>query len=98
MSIEQVLPESSEEFWPQFNEQECRTFVHRPGNMTLLEAALNTKASNKECKYKQQVYKDSRSEITTDSSLMEGWSIEDIRKRQQMFAKVAKTIWPIDQL
>ena len=98
MSVEHILPESSGDNWLNFDEQERRSLVYRIGNMTPLEKSLNKKVGNEGFAKKRVSYKRSGSFITRLVGENEEWTAAKVRERQGDFARVAKTVWRVDQL
>ncbi len=95
-TIEHVLPESRQQGWAGFDEQQHEGFVYRLGNFTLLESGLNRDLGNGEYPDKRAVYE--RSEIAVTRRVAgeyDEWTPEKIRSHQSWMAAQATAIWPI---
>lgn len=96
-AIEHILPRSSGDAWPDFDDTQAEEFVHRIGNYTWLEKNPNQDLGNADYETKKQCYAQSGSPMTQDlAHRYDAWTPEKITSRQEHLAKVAKTIWRID--
>ncbi|MFB5281816.1 DUF262 domain-containing protein [Peribacillus sp. Hz7] len=77
---------------------EYSLFVNRIGNLTLLGSELNITASNKPFREKKEKYKQSNILLTKEICKKERWTFEEINKRSEYLANIAKTIWNFDNL
>jgi len=99
LSIEHIFPQAADAGWEAFSERDQETFVHRLGNLALLETALNRDLAN-------APYADKRpaliaSAITPTRQLAEmvdDLTPETLALRQAQMAKLATAIWRIAQL
>ncbi len=97
-TVEHILPESADESWGDFKQEEIRRSVYRIGNLTLLERKLNREVDVLHYPEKSIRYTESNSFIT--KALAENyisWSEDKISARQRELAKDAKAIWRIQE-
>lgn len=98
-NIEHILPESADETWGEFSQEEIDRSVYRIGNMTLLEKKLNKIADTKKFGDKITFFKQSNCQITQEiSENYEIWNESIISSRQRNLAKNAKSIWRVQEL
>lgn len=98
-TIEHILPESANEEWGAFTNEELNRSIYRLGNLALLEKKLNTDAGAKKYKAKKEIL--AKSTCRTTSIIptnYESWSEEKIIQRQRELAKAAKNIWRVQEL
>jgi Protein of unknown function DUF262/Protein of unknown function (DUF1524) len=101
ISLEHVLPQNPGEGWEHFTENalELDALVHRLGNVTFLEAALNKELGNGDFKSKSAVYPKSQFHLTRKiADDNDSWTIQRIERRQQQLAALATAAWRIAQL
>jgi Protein of unknown function (DUF1524) len=99
LSIEHVLPQNPQLGWDAFTDEETEAMVYRIGNMALLTKGANKKIGNEAYAVKRPVLQ--ASGFTLTQKLAEDsadWTPERIAARQLKLAKLATTIWRIDQL
>jgi uncharacterized protein with ParB-like and HNH nuclease domain len=97
--IEHILPESADETWGGFTQEEIERSVFRLGNLTLLEKKLNHEADKLVFDLKLKVYEKSNCQLT--KSIVENyqsWTERKMADRQKQLAKDAKVIWRIQEL
>ncbi len=95
-TIEHILPESADEKWGGFTNEEINRNVYRLGNMTLLERKLNRDADISNFEVKKIIYEKSNSiETKNISQNYESWSEQNIISRQKQLAKHSKSIWKL---
>ncbi|MBN2236888.1 MAG: DUF262 domain-containing protein [Bacteroidales bacterium] len=93
-TIEHILPESADEYWGGFNDEEINRSVYRLANLTLLEKKINNAASTLPFQDKVEIFKKSNSKLTQAiSEHYENWNEDKISARQKQLAKEAKSIW-----
>lgn len=96
-TIEHILPESADESWGDFTDEEINRSVHRLGNLTLLEKKLNREADRLSYTEKIKFFKESNSKLTNEiSEHYESWNENKISSRQKQLAKEAKSIWKLE--
>jgi len=89
--VEHIYPQQ-----PPTNErwQEHSKYVHRLGNLTLLDRRLNSQIKNSGFATKKQYYSDSKLEITKALLQFTDWTPETIESRQADLLKRALQMWP----
>lgn len=98
-TIEHILPESADENWGTFNSEQINRSIYRLGNLALLESKLNREAGTKLYTEKKELLKESNIRSTAIIPLeYKDWSEDKISARQSELAKIAKTIWRIQEL
>jgi uncharacterized protein with ParB-like and HNH nuclease domain len=98
-TIEHILPESADENWGEFNNEEVNRSLYRFGNLALLESKLNLEAGAKSYSEKRAILK--RSNCHSTKLIAEDyntWTESKISARQKELSKLAKTIWRIQEL
>jgi uncharacterized protein with ParB-like and HNH nuclease domain len=73
-------------------------YVNRIGNLTLLGSELNITASNNPFNEKKKNYERSVILLTKDLCQKERWTFDEIEKRSEHLASVAKRIWNFKKL
>lgn len=104
ISIEHVLPQKpkADSTWCEwFPTRECRdSWVHRLGNLLLLNHRKNSSASNYEFDKKKKVYFSkggvSPFPLTTQAIGETEWTEEVVKRRQDELAELLKSAWRID--
>lgn len=95
-TIEHILPESADETWGDFKDEEITRSIYRLGNLALLEKNLNQKAAVLSFEEKKKLFAKSNSKLTQEvASDYETWSENKIVSRQRNLAKYAKSVWKI---
>lgn len=95
-TIEHILPESADENWGDFTDEEITRCIYRLGNLVLLEKGLNQKADVLPFNEKKNFFAKSNSKLTQSIDLeYETWSESKIVSRQKTLAKFAKSVWKI---
>lgn len=93
-TIEHILPESADENWGEFTDEEVNRSVYRLGNLTLLEKKLNGDAGVLPFTEKLEIFNKSNSKLTSViSEYNDTWNEDKISSRQKQLAKEAKSIW-----
>ncbi len=96
-TIEHILPESADENWGDFTDEQINRSVYRLGNLTLLEKKWNKEADSLPYVEKVRFFKKSNSKITNRiSEHYESWNEDKISSRQKQLAKEAKSIWKLE--
>ena len=72
--------------------------TYRLGNMALCEKNINSQMANLEFEQKKPVLAQSHFQTTRAIADCPDWNPDAITKRQRLMAKVATSIWRIDQL
>jgi hypothetical protein len=98
-TVEHILPESADESWGEFKDEEITRSVYRLGNLTLLEKKLNRDAAVLSYERKKEFFSKSNSELTKGIvENYDSWNEEKLAARQRALAKHAKAIWRIQEL
>ncbi|HEY5871198.1 MAG TPA: DUF262 domain-containing HNH endonuclease family protein [Candidatus Tectomicrobia bacterium] len=98
-SIEHVLPINPGAGWEQFADNEVERLTYRLGNLTLMASVLNRDLGNISFAAKREVYRTSEFAMTRQLAEENAeWNAERIAARQQRMARMATSIWRIDQL
>jgi uncharacterized protein with ParB-like and HNH nuclease domain len=93
-TIEHILPESADENWGDFSDEEINRSVFRMGNLTLLEKKINREAGALPFNEKVKLFNQSNCKLTqVISEHYESWNEDKISARQRQLAKEAKSIW-----
>jgi len=95
LTLEHVLPERPEKNWPQFSDEEAKTYVRRLGNMVLLKERMNSKLRSAPFEKKLTVYKKSELKLTKEVAAKKIWDKDAIERRQQKLAELALATWPL---
>jgi len=95
MTLEHVLPLNPEGRWPQFTDEEVRTYAKRIGNLCLLPKKLNKSLENFDQKTKYEVYKTAPYVLTSQIADAGVWNVAAICKRQAGLAQLALKAWPL---
>lgn len=95
-TIEHVLPESADENWGYFSDEEISRCMYRIGNLVLLEKKLNQEAAVLPFEDKKVIFSRSNSKSTQKvASDYESWTESKIISRQKELARSAKSIWKL---
>ena len=98
-TIEHILPESADENWGEFTDEEINRSIFRLGNLALLEKNLNRDVGVLNFELKKEVFLKSNSKFTIKvSEDFETWNESKLISRQKEMAKYAKSIWKIQLL
>jgi len=98
-TIEHILPESADESWGDFNNEQINRSIYRLGNLALLESTLNKDAGVKPYHDKKEIF--AKSNCYSTRSISEdynNWNESKISARQRELSKLAKSIWRIQEL
>lgn len=98
-TIEHILPESADERWGGFSQEEISRSVYRIGNLTLLEKKLNREADVLKYGDKTNLYLKSNCQLTkVIHENYDTWNENKVMVRQNELATDAKSIWRIQEL
>ncbi|MBE9579152.1 MULTISPECIES: DUF262 domain-containing protein [Moraxella] len=98
VNIEHIYPENPDEGWEIFDFKDGESMTYRLGNMALCEKNINSQMANLEFEQKKPVLTQSHFQTTRAIADYPDWNPDAITKRQRLMAKVATSIWRIDQL
>ncbi|WP_124552448.1 DUF262 domain-containing protein [Methylophilus methylotrophus] len=98
-NIEHVLPQNPETGWDQFTDEDAEAMVYRIGNMVLMAKGANRDIGNAAYTVKRPVLQASSFELTQKLAEENAdWTPDRIAARQKSLAKLATSIWRIEQL
>ncbi|MEB3801429.1 DUF262 domain-containing protein [Flavobacterium columnare] len=98
-TIEHILPESADENWGDFTDEEINRSIFRLGNLALLEKSLNREIDNSKFEVKKEVFSKSNAKFTKRiTEEFETWNESKLISRQREMARYAKSIWKIQLL
>jgi len=93
-TIEHILPESADENWGDFTNEEISRSIYRIGNLALLEKKLNREADTKKYLDKTSLYRLSKCLLTQSiPDNFDSWNEDKISARQKELAKNAKSLF-----
>jgi hypothetical protein len=78
----------------EFTADERRDYLHRLGNLSLLQKSPNGRIGNKSFAVKKPILAASKFALTAQIGAEAGWTKETIKKRQEELATLAATVWP----
>ena len=96
VNLEHILPKraSAADWGGPFNADERRDYVHRLGNMALLQKGPNGRIGNKAFSVKKPILTQSAFALTADVGTQADWTKTTIRYRQATLAQLAVKVWP----
>ncbi len=98
-TIEHILPESADENWGEFNNEEITRSIYRLGNLTLLEKKLNRDAGILDYQDKKIIFEKSNCNLTKNlHENYETWTEKKLAARQKGLSRAATSIWRIQEL
>lgn len=98
-TIEHVLPQNPANDWAQFTDEEAEAMTYRIGNMSLLQKGANQDMGNAGYAVKRPMLAAAPFALTrTLAEENEDWTPARIAARQRALARLATTVWRIDQL
>ncbi len=95
LTIEHILPESADENWGDFDNEQINRSVYRLGNLALLENALNKEAGIKPYHEKKEIFAKSNCYSTRLITQYDDWNESKISARQRELSNLANAIWRI---
>ena len=97
VNLEHILPKTPlAGEWPEFPDDEHRTWVTRLGNMALLQKGPNDRIGNKPWGEKKPVLEASDLNLTGEAGKEDEWTKEVISNRQERLSDIAVDTWPRD--
>jgi len=96
VNLEHILPEKPEDNWPNFTEEDVRTYVKRIGNLTLMKTKENNEFKSSPFDVKKEKYRESELWITNSLADYNEWNVENIQQRQKDLSKLAIKTWSIE--
>jgi len=96
VNLEHVLPKraSDKDWGKNFSAEERKDYLHRLGNLALLQKGPNGRIGNKSFNEKQPILKSSAFILTSEIGNEADWTREAIRDRQARLAELAINVWP----
>jgi hypothetical protein len=95
VNLEHVLPRNATDAdWPQFTPDERKVYLHRIGNMALLQKGPNGRIGNRPFSVKKPILAASQLELTKEAGAESDWTTTVIHERQGELAKLAVGVWP----
>jgi hypothetical protein len=96
VNLEHVLPKraSAADWGAKFNAEERKEYLHRIGNLSLLQKGPNGKIGNKPFATKKPILGASSFALTKEVGAQADWTKEAIAKRQGLLAQLAVKVWP----
>jgi len=95
VNLEHVLPRrATEEDWGRFTADERKDFLHRVGNLALLQKGPNGRIGNKPFSIKKPILAASDLALTKEIGGGNEWTPADIQQRQERLARLAAATWP----
>ena len=95
INLEHVLPQHPEGNWPQFSDDELKSYHRRIGNLCLMAASDNSAANSNDFESKREVYSRSPYQLTRELAEYSEWTAEVIAERQARLAQLAPEAWPV---
>lgn len=96
ITVEHILPQKPNNYWKKkFTEKAMQEWTNKLGNLTLLNGAKNSRASNKSFDDKVKTYFKKKSDFTTTNELerIEDWNLVALKKRHSNLRSEAREIW-----
>ena len=96
VNLEHVLPKraSAADWGAVFNADERRDYLHRLGNLALLQKGPNGRIGNKPFAVKKPILTNSAYMLTAEIGAEEDWTKETVKNRQERLAALAVKVWP----
>ncbi len=96
VNLEHVLPKRASvgDWGGQFNAEERRDYLHRLGNLALLQKGPNGRIGNRPFSVKKPILTNSGFTLTADIGAESDWTKETIKERQKKLAALAVKVWP----
>lgn len=96
VNLEHVLPirASAADWGYSFSADERRDYVHRLGNLSLLQKGPNGRIGNKPFAAKKSILAKSAFTLTAEIGRERDWTKTQIRNRQERLAVLAVRVWP----
>jgi hypothetical protein len=95
INLEHILPEEPGDNWPQFTEDDVKTYSRRIGNLALLLAKTNSDLKSSKFETKRAVYRESPYELTRMVAQKAHWTKDEIVARQRTLGEYALKAWPL---
>ncbi|MCK4234651.1 HNH endonuclease, partial [candidate division WOR-3 bacterium] len=96
VNLEHILPEKPSRNWPNFAEDDIKSYVKRIGNLTLMRTKENSEFKSSSFSKKKKKYKESEIWITNTIADYNNWTVEFIKQRQNELAELAIKTWSLE--
>lgn len=96
ITVEHILPQKPNNYWKKkFTVKAMQEWSNKLGNLTLLNGAKNSRASNKSFDDKVKTYFQKKSDFATTNELdrVEDWNLVALKKRHSKLRSEAREIW-----
>jgi hypothetical protein len=95
VNLEHIFPKSARQAdWPAFSSDDHRVYVHRLGNMCLLQKGPNGRIGNRPWSTKGPILAMSSLRLTAQTATHPDWTKQTIEARQKELAQLAISTWP----
>ena len=96
VNLEHVLPNraSDKDWGKNFTVEERKDYLHRIGNLALLQKGPNGRLGNKPFKDKKPILTQSAFTLTAEIGKESDWTKDSIKARQSRMAKLVTKVWP----
>jgi hypothetical protein len=96
VNLEHVLPKRADKkaWGTHFDEDDCKDYLHRIGNLALLQKGPNGRIGNKPFEKKKSVLTKSAFKLTSEIASESEWTKDAINMRQGRLADLAVETWP----
>jgi hypothetical protein len=95
INLEHILPEKTENNWPQFSSEQAEAYLKRIGNLALMQAKTNSDMRSAGFEAKREIYRNTPYILTSQIAEVQQWTPETIVERQKGLARLALTAWPL---
>jgi uncharacterized protein with ParB-like and HNH nuclease domain len=102
ITIEHVLPQvMKDDYWTnRFSSDDHKIWVHKLGNLTLLNGHKNSKSQNFGFDKKREIYSEKSNKVSFDiaKNVLEykEWNIKNLKHRHELLLEFAKNIWLVE--
>ncbi len=95
INLEHVLPKKPEGNWPEFTDEDVKSYSNRLGNLALMKASSNSLSRSDSFADKRGTYADSPYLLTSQIGALSEWTPQAIIERQNRLAQLAVETWPV---
>ncbi len=96
VNLEHVLPKRAKksDWGKNFDDDECSSYLHRMGNLALLQKGPNGRVGNRPFSAKRPILAKSKFKLTSEVAVDEDWTKAGIEQRQDKLTELALKTWP----
>jgi hypothetical protein len=94
INLEHILPQTPQDNWPDFTQDDVSQYSKRLGNLVLLNASANSNLKSSSFEDKRAIYRDAPYVLTSQVADAGGWTPAAIVERQTGLAALAVKAWP----